>query len=90
MTKQELIATVARKAGITKVKAEDAVNALRETIVAEIAGEGKFSLTDFGTFTVLRRQARTMKPFGKDEMEVPASNTVKFRPSISLKEVVNR
>jgi DNA-binding protein HU-beta len=89
MNKQELITTVARKAGITKVKAEDAVNALRETIVDQIAREGKFSLTDFGTFTVLQRQARTMKPFGKGEMEVPASKTVKFQPSPSLKELVN-
>ena len=90
MTKQELIATVARKAGITKVKAEDAINALRETIVHEIAREGKFSLSDFGTFTIVRRGARTMNSFGRGTMEVPAHNTVKFKPSPSLKDIVNR
>ena len=89
MTKQDLIAAVARKAGITKVRAEDAVNALRETMVEEIAREGKFSLTDFGTFKVVHRHTRTMNSFGQGTVEVPASNTVKFKPSRVLKELVN-
>jgi len=90
MTKLELISKVAIEAGITKVKAEVAVKALKEAIIAAIQTEGKFSLSDFGTFKIVERQPRTMNSFGKGNMAVPAHNTVKFKPSPSLKEMVNR
>jgi len=90
MTKQELICKVAGEAEITKVKAEAAVKAMKEAMIATIQEEGKFALSDFGTFKIVERQPRTMNSFGRGKVAVPASKTVKFQPSPSLKEVVNR
>ena len=90
MTKQELISKVASDAGLTKAKAEVAVKALKEAIITAIQEKGKFTLYDFGTFKIVERQARTMNSFGKGTVAVSAHNTVKFKPSPSLKEMVNR
>ena len=90
MTKQELVNKVANEAGISKVAAEGAVKALKEAIIAAIQEDGKFTLFDFGTFKVVARQPRTMNSFGKGTVAVPAHNTVKFKPSPFLKEMVNR
>ncbi len=89
MTKQELILNVASEAGITKVKAEAAVKVLKDAILASIRTEGKFALSDFGTFKIVERQARTMNSFGKGMVAVPASKTLKFQSAPSLKELVN-
>jgi DNA-binding protein HU-beta len=89
MTKAELVSRVANEAGISKVAAEGAVKALKEAIIAAIQEDGKFTLYDFGTFKIVERQARTMNSFGKGTVAVPASKTVKFQPSPSLKELVN-
>jgi len=90
MTKQGLISKVASEARIPKVKAEAAVKVLKEAIIAVIQDEGKFTLSDFGTFKVVERQARTMNSFGKGRVAVPAHNTVRFKPSPFLKEMVNK
>jgi DNA-binding protein HU-beta len=90
MTKAELVSRVAQAAGITKAKAEKAVNEMRGAIIAALSTEGKFFLSEFGTFAITRRQARMMNSFGKGTMAVQAHNTVKFKPSPFLKEMVNR
>ena len=89
MTKQELVNKVASDAGISKVKAEAAVKALKDAILASIRTEGKFALSDFGTFKIVERQACTMNSFGKGTVAVPAHKTVKFAPAPALKELVN-
>ena len=89
MTKQELVNKVASDAGISKVKADAAVKALKDAILASIRSEGKFALADFGTFKIVERQARTMNSFGKGTVAVPARKTVKFAPAPALKELVN-
>ena len=81
---------MAQEAGISKAAAEGAVKALKEAIIAAIQEEGKFTLYDFGTFKLVERQPRTMNSFGKGTVTVPAHNTVKFKPSPILKEMVNR
>ena len=90
MTKHELVNRVAQEAGIPKVAAEGAVKAVKEAITAAIQEKGKFTLYDFGTFKIVERQPRTMNSFGKGKVAVPAHNTVKFKPSPFLKEMVNR
>ena len=81
---------MAQEAGISKAAAEGAVKAVKEAIIAAIQEGGKFSLSDFGTFKIVERQPRIMNSFGKGTVAVPAHNTVKFKPSPFLKELLNR
>lgn len=59
MNKMELVSAVATKAELTQKDAENAVNALLETIYDTLAKKEKIQLIGFGTFEVRDRAART-------------------------------
>ena len=49
----------------------------------------KVLISGFGTFKVNDRKARKgINPFTKEEIDIPASNAVRFKPSKSLKDAV--
>src|SRR3990170_641290 len=58
MTKQELQAKVADRAGMTKVDAAKAVDAVAESITAALKKGEKVTWTGFGTFEVRPRRQR--------------------------------
>ena len=89
MTKNELIAVTAEKAGMTKKDAERAVNAALEAISAELAVGNRVQLAGFGIFETKTRQARTGRnPKTKEAIEIPASTSVAFKASKTLKDSV--
>ena len=89
MTKNELIAVTAEKAGMTKKDAERAVNAALEAISAELAAGNRVQLAGFGIFETKTRQARTGRnPKTKEAIEIPASTSVAFKASKTLKDYV--
>ena len=58
MTKAELIAQVAKKAGLTSRAAKDAVNTIFASISAAMKRGEKVVVTGFGTFLVRKRAQR--------------------------------
>ena len=87
MNKAELIEAVAEKTGLTKVQAKAAVEAIVESTAEALQQGDKVSLVGFGSFNVVRRAARKGRnPQTKKEMEIPAKNVVKFRPSAELSD----
>ena len=89
MTKTELIAIVAEKNELTKKDAERAVNTALETITAELAAGNRVQLAGFGIFETKTRAARTGRnPKTKEVIEIPASTSVGFKPSKTLKDAV--
>ena len=89
MTKTELIAITAEKAGMTKKDAEKAVSAALEAITAELAAGNRVQLAGFGIFETKTRQARTGRnPKTKEAIEIPASTSVAFKASKTLKDAV--
>lgn len=89
MTKADLVAKIAEKAGLTKADAERSLNAFLESVQDVLAGEGKLTLTGFGTFVVDQRKARTGRnPRTGEELRIPACKVVKFRPGKLLKDAV--
>ncbi|MBU1248699.1 MAG: HU family DNA-binding protein [Proteobacteria bacterium] len=89
MTKAELVTQIAEKASLTKANAERALDALLDSIQGSLVGEGKLTLTGFGTFSVDERKARVGRnPRTGTEIQIPASKVVKFRPGKILKEAV--
>jgi DNA-binding protein HU-beta len=90
MNKNELVAVVADKAGLTKAQAGDALDATLEAITAALKGGDEVRLLGFGNFVVAKRAATTARnPQTGATVNVPASNAPKFKPGKALKDAVN-
>ncbi len=90
MTKAELTAAIAEKAGKTKSDAEKFLGATLEVIEKTLKKGDSISLIGFGTFSVGKRAARTGRnPQTGDPLKIPASKNVKFSAGKKLKEAVN-
>lgn len=90
MNKNELVAAVADKAGLGKGDAAKAVEALFDTITAELKKGGDVRLVGFGNFSVSRREASTGRnPSTGAEVKIPARNVPKFTAGKGLKDSVN-
>ena len=59
MNRSDVIAKMATDAGISKAKAESALNGLIDGIAGALRSGDKVSLVGFGTFSVSDRAART-------------------------------
>jgi len=91
MNKQELIAEVAQRAGLTKKDASMAVFAMLEAVKTALSKKEAVRLIGFGTFDVKQRAARKGRnPRTGAELEIPARAAVVFRPANALKEIVNK
>ena len=89
MTKTELIAAVAAKAGLTKKDAERVITATFETITAALAEGDRVQVSGFGIFEVKTREARTGRnPRTKETIEIPATRLPGFKASKTLKDTV--
>jgi DNA-binding protein HU-beta len=90
MTKAELIAAVATKAGATQGDAEKTVDAFF-SVVVETAKKGeKVAWPGFGSFSTTQRAARTGRnPQTGAPVNVPASTAMKFSASSALKAELN-
>ena len=91
MNKAELISAIATKTGVSKKSAEASLNAITETITAELKKKGKVQLVGFGTFETRKRAARKGRnPQSGEEIKIAASTVPVFKAGKALKEVVNK
>jgi DNA-binding protein HU-beta len=91
MNKNELVAKVATKSGLTKVDATKAVDAFIDAVSAELAKGGDVRLVGFGTFAVAKRKATEGRnPRTGAVIKIPASKQPKFKPGKALKDQVNK
>jgi DNA-binding protein HU-beta len=89
MTKAEFIATVAKEAKIPKALAEKALNVFTSSVTKLLKKGDKLTLTGFGTFSVVKRKARTGRnPQTRKEIKIPARKVVKFKAGNILKNAV--
>ncbi len=76
--------------GMTKKQAGEAIDAVFGYIQDALAKEERVQIPGFGTFSVSHRKARQgLNPHTKEPMQIPASNSVKFKPGKQLKDSVN-
>ncbi len=91
MTKAELIAAIAEKTGRTKVETETMFTTVFETIAEALAQQDKISVPGFGSFvTKVREERKGRNPSTGQEMTIPRSVVVSFKPATQLKETVNK
>ena len=89
MTKTELIAAVAAKAGLTKKDAERVITATFETITESLAKADKVQVSGFGGFEVKAREARVGRnPRTKETIQIPATRLPVFKASKALKDSI--
>ncbi len=89
MNKQELVASVAEKSGLTKKDSEKAVNAVFASIEQSLAKGDKVQLVGFGTFEVRKRAARKGRnPQTGAEIKIAAAKVPAFKAGKALKDSV--
>ncbi len=90
MNKAEFVSAVAEAAGLTKSDAAAAVDAVFDTITAELKKGGDVRLVGFGNFSVAKRAASTGRnPQTGAEVKIPARKVPKFSVGKALKDAVN-
>lgn len=88
MNKSELINSMAEKAGLTKVQAKGALDAFMCATTDALKKGDKLSLVGFGTFAVVKREARKgHNPRTKQVINIPAKKVVKFKAGSELAEL---
>lgn len=90
MNKNDLISSVADKAGLSKADAGKAVDAVIASVQGALAGGDSVQLVGFGTFSVSERKATTGRnPRTGETINIPASKQPKFKAGTALKNAVN-
>jgi nucleoid DNA-binding protein len=95
MTKAELINEVNAAAKdedieLTKKDTGTLIDIIFEKVAFAIEDEQRFSYPNFGTFKVKHRKEREGRnPRTGEPITIPASNTVRFKPSPALKDRIN-
>ncbi len=91
MNKQELVAAVAQRAGLTKKDAAAAVDAFVEVVKNALKKKETVRLIGFGTFSVRKRAARKGRnPRTKAPIDIPERYAPVFKPSSQLRDLVNK
>ncbi len=87
LTKTQLAAAVAEKAGITKKQAKDILEILAE--LAYKHAKNGFTLPGIGKLVVRNRAARIGRnPKTGEQIQIPAKRVVKFRVAKACKEAI--
>ena len=89
MTKQDLVAQVAKQTNLSMRASKGAVDAVFSTIADALKRGEKVVVTGFGTFLVRNRAARKGRnPQTGAEIRIPATKTPGFTAGKSLKRMV--
>ena len=89
MNKTELINVVKEKTGLSKKDAEQAVNAVLDTVTEELVKGEKVQIVGFGTFEVRSRSARQGRdPRTNQPITIAASKSPAFKAGKAFKDAV--
>jgi DNA-binding protein HU-beta len=90
MNKNDLIATVAERTGLSKTGAGEAVEATFDAITKALKAGDEVKIIGFGNFTVSTRAASTGRnPRTGETIQIAASKSPKFKAGKGLKDSVN-
>jgi DNA-binding protein HU-beta len=90
MNKLDLIASVADETELPRTKAAEVVDAVFAAIESALKKKEEVRLVGFGTFaTAERKESTGRNPRTGEEMVIPASVSVRFKPGKGLRDAVN-
>lgn len=91
MTKDEMIAVMASKAGLSKRQANEALQAFMTGVTSQLKKGKKVSFAGFGAFSVSKRKARLGRnPQTGATISIPATKVPVFRAGKHLKEAIRK
>lgn len=89
MTKTELIDSIAQDLNMSKAEAQRTLEVVLTRITDGLARDEKVQIQGFGTFLAkTRKERKGRNPQTGEEMLIPASRTVGFKPGSDLKSKV--
>lgn len=90
-TQAELIASVAKDAGVSQADAGRVLSAMVDAIHASLKKGSDVRISNLGVFDVAKRAARTGRnPATGATIQIAASKAVRFKVSKPLKDAVNK
>jgi DNA-binding protein HU-beta len=90
MQKTELIARIAKEAGVSQVEAGKVVNTILKVVIETLKAGEKVTLTGFGTFEVRKTAARTgTNPRTKQKIHIAAGKRATFSAGTELRAAVS-
>ena len=91
MNKKQLIQKIASTMNQSKADAERTFDGILEIILTCLKGDEQVKIAGFGTYKVAKRKARIGRnPRTGEQIQISASQKVKFLPAKALKEMFNR
>ena len=89
MTKQDFIAKVAQKSGLSNRDAAKAVDAFMESVTEALKSGEAINFTGFGKFSAAQRAARQgVNPRTGERVQIAASTVPKFTAGSQLKSAL--
>lgn len=89
MTKEELVAKIAKEAKVTKVQAHKSLNSFFDGVTNALKRGKRVSFVGFGTFSVSKRKARTGRnPQTGEPLRIAAAKVPRFKAGKRLKDAV--
>ena len=90
MNKTELVQAIAENANLTKVQAKAALDATLNAVEGALKKGDKIALIGFGTFQVVKKDAREgINPATKAKIKIAAKKVAKFKAGADLAKKVN-
>ncbi|MGJ8670823.1 MAG: HU family DNA-binding protein [Oceanococcus sp.] len=87
VSKKDLVAAMAKDAGITQKEAQAALESFTTTVAKSVKKDNKVSILGFGAFSLSKRAARTGRnPATGEAIKIKASKSVSFKAGKALKE----
>ena len=89
MNKGDLIEAVAKQVKLSKVQAGEALEAVLGAVKGALKKGDKVALVGFGTFSVVKRNARTgINPATGKKIQIKAKKVAKFKAGADLAKAV--
>ena len=90
MNKNDLVAAVASRTGLSKADSAKAVDGVVASITSSLSGGTEVRLVGFGTFSVSTRKASMGRnPRTGEAIHIPETKQPKFKAGKGLKDAVN-
>ena len=91
MNKKQLVAKLAGSLNQSKADAERTFDTITNTILDALKNDDSVKIAGFGTYKVAKRKARIGRnPRTGEQIQIAASQKVKFLPAKALKEIFNK
>ena len=90
-TRKDLSNKIFKNVGFSKNLSQKIIDDLFENIITSIIKSNKIKISSFGTFSILNKKERIGRnPKTGVEAKISSRKVVKFKPSFSFKEKINK